>query len=257
MHPRERIIVALDNMSAVDAKGLIGELQGRAGYVKVGLDLITQQAAGVVAEHAHCHGMKVFWDGKWDDIPNTVQLAANAGSAWSAVGMVNIHCSAGRAAMEATAKAIATARPENRPLVLGVTVLTSKGYNDLVETGELTPEPWHNDAESQQREIEKLVVRRALLAQACGLDGVICSPKEIVVVRQACGPEFVITTPGIRRAANAPPDDQKRTLTAREAVSLGADYLVIGRPITQSSDMSRAEAAESFVQEVYAAQLEA
>jgi len=161
---------------------------------------------------------------KFHDIPNTV-----AGAVRSALQlnpfMLNVHASGGRAMMEAAAEAVAEAGAA-RPILLGVTVLTSLGDSDLTDIG------IDGGAESQ-------VVRLAKLAQASGLDGVVCSAKEITAIRDACGGDFKLVTPGIRPAW-ASADDQKRIVTPADAVAMGADYLVIGRPITGADDPTEA-----------------
>jgi orotidine-5'-phosphate decarboxylase len=191
---------------------------------KVGSELFTAEGP-VLARYLVVLGEKVFLDLKFHDIPNTVRAAARE-AAELGVSMFNVHASGGHKMMEAAREGVRSATVERgdakRPLVLAVTVLTSLSNDDLDELGVAgTPE----DA----------VVRLARLAQRAGLDGVVASPREIAALRRACGPRFVIVTPGIRPAATAS-NDQARIATPASAIQAGADYLVVGRPITEAPD---------------------
>ncbi len=223
MSSREKLIVALDYPSADAAARVVEKLHGRAGMFKVGAELIAAEGL-VMARHLVASGEKVFLDLKLHDIPNTVRAAARE-AARGGVDLLSVHASGGRAMMEAALEGVragAPGRDASRPLVVAVTVLTSLASGDLDELGVSgTPE----DA----------VVRLAGLAQKAGLDGVVASPREIAAVRRACGPRFVIVTPGIRPAAAAS-NDQARIATPESAVRAGADYLVVGRPITGADD---------------------
>jgi orotidine-5'-phosphate decarboxylase len=228
------VLVALDVPSAARAVALADQLRGTVGGFKIGKQLFTAEGPAIVRALAE-RGDKVFLDLKFHDIPNTVAgavAAAVATGAW----MVNVHCSGGGAMMRAAAEAAEAAAAKAgtpRPLVIGVTVLTSMSEAALAEVGVTRP-------------VMDQVLHLAALAQTSGLDGVVASPLETAAIRQACG-AFAIVTPGIRAAATAGSDDQARTMSAADAVAAGATYLVIGRPITGAAD-PRAAAAEIVAQ---------
>jgi orotidine-5'-phosphate decarboxylase len=220
-----RILVALDVESATRATALADALRGVVGGFKIGKQLFTSEGPAVVRALAD-RGDQVFLDLKFHDIPNTVAgavAAAVSTGAW----MVNVHASGGRKMMQAAAAAASAGaarlgRP--RPLVIGVTVLTSLDEAQLAETG-------------AGGGLLNQVVRLARLAQDSGLDGVVASPQEITTIREACGPDFLIVTPGIRPVAGElAKDDQSRVMTPADAIAAGASYLVIGRPITGARD---------------------
>ena len=219
-----RILVALDVDSRDKALALADTLRGTVAGYKIGKQLFTAEGPDVVRALT-ARGDRVFLDLKFHDIPNTVAGAVRSAmltGAW----MVNVHASGGSAMMRAAAQAAhdtAAKTGAPRPLVIGVTVLTSMDEAALAEVG-------------TTRRVMEQVVHLARLAQAAGLDGVVASPKEIAAIRAACGPDFHIVTPGIRPAGQAGTDDQARTLTPAEAVAAGATYLVIGRPITAAGD---------------------
>ncbi|NQV98481.1 MAG: orotidine-5'-phosphate decarboxylase [Rhodospirillales bacterium] len=217
--PTDRIFVALDTTDIELAVSLAQHLAGLVGGVKMGKEFLTAFGPDGVRRVSAC-GMPVFLDTKFHDIPNTVASAIRAALPLQPF-MINIHASGGRAMMEAARDAVLEAESP-RPLLIAVTVLTSLSDQDLDEIGLKGP--------SQDR-----VVALAKLTQSCGLDGVVCSPLEIAAVRQACGPDFKLVVPGIRPTWAAA-GDQKRIMTPRQAVDLGADYLVIGRPITGADD---------------------
>jgi orotidine-5'-phosphate decarboxylase len=225
------VLVALDVESAARAMSLADALRGSVGGYKVGHQLFTAEGPSVVRTLV-ARGDRVFLDLKYHDIPNTV-AGAVASAAALGVWMVNVHASGGRPMMEAARRAAdeaagALGRPA--PLVIAVTVLTSFDAATLASIGVTA------SAEEQ-------VVRLARMTQDAGLDGVVASPQEIAAIRQACGRDFVIVTPGIRGgAAAAGPDDQQRTSTPAGAIAAGASYLVVGRPITAAAD-PRAAAA--------------
>ncbi|MDD9877047.1 MAG: orotidine-5'-phosphate decarboxylase [Magnetovibrio sp.] len=228
MEPNDRILAALDTTDVGTAAGWATALQGRVGGIKLGKEFFTANGPDGVRRvtQGTGGGQPLFLDLKFHDIPNTV--AGAIGSALKVKPfMLNVHASGGRAMMEAAAAAVAEAGTE-RPILLGVTVITSLGDGDLADMG-------INGTAEQQ------VIRLAQLAQAAGLDGVVCSAKEITAIREACGPAFKLVTPGIRPAW-ASSDDQKRIVTPADAVAMGADYLVIGRPITGADDPAEAAA---------------
>jgi orotidine-5'-phosphate decarboxylase len=235
MFAKDKLIVALDLPSAAAAAQLAEKLRGRAGLFKVGSELFTAEGP-VLVHYLVANGIKVFLDLKFHDIPNTVRAATREATRMG-VSMLNVHASGGRAMMAAAAESAreaSSALRMSRPLVLGVTVLTSLASEDLKEIG-IGGGP------------EDAVERLARLAQSAGLDGVVASPREIAAIRRACGPHFVIVTPGIR-PATAEVNDQARIATPASAVQAGADFLVVGRPITAALDP--AAAAEAIVAEM-------
>ncbi|HUP96378.1 MAG TPA: orotidine-5'-phosphate decarboxylase [Usitatibacter sp.] len=214
----KRIIVALDAPELDAALGLARRLDPRLCRVKVGKELFTAAGPAVVAA-LHERGFEVFLDLKYHDIPNTVAGACRA-AARLGVWMLNVHASGGDAMMRAAREAVeGVARP---PLVIAVTILTSLADPELEQIG-FTGSAADN------------AVRLARLARASGLDGVVCSAQEAAELRQATGSDFLLVTPGIRLEGDAR-GDQARVVTPVEATRLGANYLVIGRPITGSPD---------------------
>ena len=231
MDPSDRIFVALDTSDLDKAMALAEGLRGLVGGVKLGQEFFTAQGpAGVDAVTAL--GLPVFLDLKFHDIPATVSRAVGAALALK-LFMLNVHASGGEAMMWAAADAAGLADDE-RPLVVAVTVLTSLWSGDLVATG-------------IDDNIEDQVLRLAALAENCDLDGVVCSPREVAALRRERGPDFKLVVPGIRPTWAAT-DDQKRVETPADTVAAGADYLVIGRPITESQDP--ADAARRIADEI-------
>ena len=219
MTPTDRILVPLDTTDVNWAANLAERLHGHVGGIKLGKEFISAHGPQGVRQVAG-DDQPLFLDVKFHDIPNTVAGAIRAVSALRPF-MINVHACGGRAMMEAAVAENAKAG-EVRPLMLAVTVLTSLDDDDLTELG-----IFENAGEQ--------ALRLARLAQDCGVDGVVCSPKEITMLRDACGPDFKLVVPGIRPAW-ASTDDQKRTASPADAVAMGADYLVIGRPITGADD---------------------
>jgi orotidine-5'-phosphate decarboxylase len=213
-----RIIVALDFPDANGALALAGRLDPKLCRVKVGKELYTAAGPALV-EKLRASGFQVFLDLKYHDIPNTVAAACAAAAALG-VWMIDVHALGGRAMMEAARAALAVSG--DRPRLIAVTLLTSMGASDMAEVG-LGGSP------------QAAVLGLARLAQASGLDGVVCSAREAADLRRQCGKSFTLVTPGIR-PADAGQDDQARVATPRAAIAGGADYLVIGRPITRAPD---------------------
>jgi len=230
MEPTERIFAAIDTTDTDRARALADQVRGRVGGIKLGKEFFTANGPADVADVVA--DARLFLDLKFHDIPNTVAGAVRAALPLKPF-LLNVHASGGAAMMRAAADAAAEAG-DTRPLMLGVTVLTSLGDEDLAAMGV--------DGTAAEQ-----VVRLAKLAQSCGMDGVVCSAREIEVLREACGDSFKLVVPGIRPSW-ASADDQKRIVTPREAVERGADYLVIGRPITAAADP--AEAADRIADEL-------
>jgi len=224
------IFVALDTPSLDQASALAARVAPHVGGLKLGLEFVSANGPEGVRVLVKS-GLPVFLDVKLHDIPNTVVGAMKALAPLGAA-LINVHASGGAAMMCAAADAAASAQP--RPKVLAVTVLTSLDAADLTALG-ISATPLDQ------------VVRLAELAKHSGIDGVVCSPQEIAAVRAACGPDFLIVTPGVRPAGGSL-DDQRRVMTPRRALDAGADLLVIGRPITAASDP--AEAAKAILREL-------
>ena len=233
---KERLVLALDVDDFKKAEELVGKLSDYVGVFKIGSQLFTAEGAKVV-NMVNERGGKVFLDLKFHDIPNTVARAAEVATKLG-VYIFNVHTSGGyemmRAAAEASEK-ISLALGVRKPLILGVTLLTS--INQEILEKEI----------GVKKKLEEQVVHLAKLAKAAGLDGVVASSWEIREIRKACGEDFVILTPGIRPAGKSS-DDQKRIMTPREAKKLGADFLVIGRPIRNASNP--VEAAKEILREM-------
>jgi orotidine-5'-phosphate decarboxylase len=212
------IIVALDYPQAPAALDLAQRLSPALCRLKVGKELFTSSGPALV-EKLQQMGFEVFLDLKFHDIPNTVAGAVRA-AAELGVWMVNVHACGGRRMMMAAAEAIAAY--SQRPLLIGVTVLTSMSEEDLLELG-------------YSESAHERVMRLANLAADSGLDGVVCSAQEATALRQTQGSEFCLVTPGIRSAGDDPAD-QRRVVTPADAQTMGSDYLVIGRSITAATD---------------------
>ncbi len=235
---RERLIFALDVDSFAEAERWVRRLHGQVGLFKVGKQLFTRCGPQIL-EMIRREGGEVFLDLKYHDIPNTVAMAAVEACRFE-VRMVNVHALGGREMMQRTVAEVDRVAPRgsaNRPLLLAVTILTSSTEATLQEVG-------------IDRPVREMVPRLAKLAQEAGMDGVVASPQEVDLIRAACGPDFAIVTPGVRPGF-ASLDDQKRVTTPGEAIAAGADYLVIGRPISAAPDP--AAAAEAILDEMAAA----
>jgi len=230
---RGKIIFALDVDTPADVAKWAGLLAGRVGMFKIGKQLFTSLGPEVVRAVME-QGGKVFLDLKYHDIPNTVAMATLA-AARLGVTFCNLHALGGYEMMAATMEALDREFPgAARPKVLAVTILTSSTQETLREVGIDLP-------------VSEMVVRLAKLAQSSGIDGVVASPMETPLIREACGGNFLIVTPGVRPAFAAV-DDQKRIMTPAEAVRAGADYLVIGRPIAAAKDP--VAACEAIIDEI-------
>jgi orotidine-5'-phosphate decarboxylase len=213
-----RVIVALDFPGQAQALELVERLDPARCRLKVGKEMFTRLGPKFV-ERLTGRGFEVFLDLKFHDIPNTVAAACEA-AANLGVWMVNLHASGGRSMMEAARERLAGL--QQAPLLIAVTLLTSLDAGDLKDIG-CPGDPGDR------------VLRLASLAQRAGLDGVVCSPREASLVRGGLGRDFLLVTPGVRPAGTAA-KDQKRVMCPREAIEAGADFLVIGRPITAAPD---------------------
>lgn len=232
---RKKIIFALDVHGLDDIDRWADILAGKVGMFKVGKELFTSCGPAAV-KAVQRHGGQVFLDLKYHDIPNTV-ASAMCEAARLGVQLANLHALGGAEMMETAVSAVHKEFSDaERPRLLAVTILTSSTGETLRQVGiELS--------------IQDMVVRLARLAKASGMDGVVASPLEIGLIREACGPDFLIVTPGVRPPFAAL-DDQKRIMTPAEAVSSGADYLVIGRPIAKAANP--VQAAEWIADEITA-----
>ena len=233
---KDKIILALDADSEQKALSLVSDLKDDVGAFKVGLELFNTAGPAIFVSLKKAGAARVFYDCKLHDIPNTVAGASRA-VARMGVWMFNVHATGGSAMMKAAAEAAretASKLGTEPAKIIGVTVLTS--IDEAILRGELMV----------GQDVRAQVVHLAGLAKSSGLDGVVASPHEIEALRDACGPDFLIVTPGVR-PAGAELGDQKRVTTPGEAVRRGADYVVVGRPITAAEDpiaAARAIAAE-------------
>lgn len=217
MSNQKNIIVALDFDSEKSVFEFVAQLDPSLCRLKIGKELFTALGPALV-EKLMYKDFEIFLDLKFHDIPNTV-AAACAVAANLGVWMLNVHALGGRCMLEAASNAVA--KKIKPPLLIAVTILTSMDKTALAELGLMEP--------------EVMVAKLAKLAQECGIDGVVSSAQEARALKALCGKDFLLVTPGIR-LTNAIHDDQKRTMTPKDAILAGSDYLVIGRPITQSRD---------------------
>ena len=232
---KDRILVAIDTANIDLAKELSDKLQGFVGGIKLGLEFFNTNGHNGVRQVIHdglestprgqaCHNQPLFLDLKFHDIPNTVAAAVKSIMPLNPK-IINVHISGGSAMMKAALDAASFAAESlgiTRPMVIGVSVLTSMDNNDLKAVGQI-------GTTTEQ------VVRLAKLAKKNDLDGIVCSAREITAIRQVCGNDFKLIVPGIRpHGSNI--GDQKRIMTPSDAVNAGADYLVIGRPITAAAN---------------------
>ena len=234
-NPKEKIIFALDVEHFGEAQRWVNLLKDRVGIFKVGKQLFTHTGPKVI-DMIRQKGQKVFLDLKFHDIPNTVAKAGEEATKLN-VSMFNLHALGGFEMMRKTveaSKATAKSLGIPRPLILAVTILTSMDEETLKEVGVQGP-------------LLEEVGRLASLSLKAGIDGVVASPQEIGIIRERCGEKFLIVTPGIRHPS-AKRDDQKRTLSPKEAINAGANYLVIGRPIKEAKDPL--EAVQKIIEDI-------
>lgn len=225
--PHNPIICAVDTTDIDDARAITSKVRHHAGGIKLGLEFFTANGSAGVGKLAS-ENMPIFLDLKFHDIPNTVASAIRA-TAGINTFMMTVHTAGGRAMLQSAIDAsmeVAEQTGKERPLIIGVTVLTSLDQADLSMVG-------------IRAEVHDQVRRLADLAQSCRLDGVVCSPYEISLLREHCGDDFTLVVPGIRPPGSSQ-DDQKRVMGPSEALERGADYLVIGRPITNAKDPAKA-----------------
>lgn len=221
-----KLVIALDNLSVTES---INAIKGLSSYVhafKIGQDIITQGGAQKILEHADGLGVSIFYDAKFHDIPKTVELACESLAKYPAVSMITLHCQGGKEMLAAARRIIDSNLPKKKPLLLGVTVLTSSAGNG----------------------IDDEVIKLSVLAKESGMDGVVASAHEVTKIKKECGQDFLVITPGIRPVW-ASSDDQKRTATPKLAIENGADYLVVGRPIF-SSKYKPIEAVKKIINEI-------
>lgn len=234
---KSRIIVAADFDTLEPAVALAEKVGPYVFAIKVGSEFAEAVGAPQAVEGITNVGCPIFRDGKIRDIKNTVRKTA-AAAVRPGVVMLNMFADNGEEKMRAAHEAVQVRAEELGipvPMLLGVTILTDLDWDDLKAQGYFADQPSDLSEDSKKEQLRELVVKLAKQAKEAGLEGVIASSQEASLIRKACGPNFVIATPGIR-PADAPPDDQKRTRTPREAVEEGADLLVIGRPITGADD---------------------
>ncbi len=237
LQAKDRIILALDVNKREQALSLVQELAPYVGAFKVGMQLFNSCGPRIVEEINQLGG-RVFLDLKFHDIPNTVAAAARVITRLNCF-MFNVHAAGGREMMRQVVEGVEDEAQKLGvavPLSLAVTVLTSISQGELEEEIGL-----------KGMKLEEIVVKWALMAKECGISGVVSSPQEIEVIRRACGPDFKIVTPGIRPAWSEK-NDQKRITTPKQALQMGTDFMVIGRPITQAKDP--VEAAMKIISEL-------
>ncbi len=217
---REKIIFALDIDRIAEVDRWADLLAGHVGMFKVGKQLFTAGGPATV-ERVKARGIDVFLDLKYHDIPNTVAMAGIEAARLGAK-LFNVHALGGYDMMAKTAEEVGKTAGSEGTKILAVTILTSSTEQTLRDVG-------------IDRSVSEMVVRLAMLAKKAGIDGVVASPQEVGIIREACGSDFLVVTPGVR-PASAAADDQKRIMTPGEAIAAGADYLVIGRPISAAPD---------------------
>ena len=214
------LIIALDYADPDAALAFLDHCSAKQCRIKIGNELFTRAGIDFV-KTVQARGFEIFLDLKYHDIPNTVAASVKS-AADLGVWMINVHCLGGAAMLTAASDALATLSV--KPLLIGVSILTSHTQASLAQLG-LTDT------------IEAHVLQFAKMAHAAGLDGLVCSAEEAPLLRSVCGDDFILVCPGIR-LADSPVDDQRRIVTPAQAIKNGADYIVIGRPITRSHNPS-------------------
>lgn len=237
MQAKDRIILALDVDSEVEALGFVRQLAPFVGAFKIGMQLFNSSGPSIINKINDLGG-QAFVDLKFHDIPNTVAAAGRVMTRLNCY-MFNVHAAGGMAMLESVAHSVkdeANRLGQTSPIILAVTVLTSIGQSEL-----------ENEMLISGFKIEEVVVKWALMAKKAGLSGVVCSPREITAIRAACGNDFKIVTPGIRPTWSAK-NDQVRVTTPADALKMGADYMVIGRPILKAANP--VDAAKTIIEEM-------
>ncbi len=229
---KDFLITSLDVPSVKESLVIVEELSGLVDFFKVGLELFSREGPEVV-EILKNRGKKVFLDLKLHDIPNTVSGAVNAAIDMK-VDFLTLHTLGGFEMMEAAQKAVWNKKLE-KPVLLGVTILTS------------LDEAFLEDVLSIEKTLNEEILDLASIAKSAGLGGVVASPEEVVLIKECCGKDFIVVTPGIR-PRDAKKDDQKRFASPFDAIVNGSDYLVVGRPIIKSENMRKA--AEVIIREI-------
>lgn len=229
---KEFLITSLDVPSLKESLFIVEELGDLVDFYKVGLELFSREGPKVI-EILKNREKKVFLDLKLHDIPNTVTGAVNAAIDMS-VDFLTLHTLGGFEMMETAQKAVWNKRLE-KPVLLGVTILTS------------LDEAFMEDVLGIEKTLKEEILDLAAIAKSAGLGGVVASPEEVAFIKESCGEDFIVVTPGIR-PRNAQKNDQKRSASPADAIANGSDYLVIGRPIIKSENIR--EAAESIIKEI-------
>jgi len=223
-----QLIVALDVPNMQAALDIVGRLEGRVRFFKVGSELFTTAGPDVIKQ-VRARGAYVFLDLKFHDIPNTVARVCRVAARYG-VYMLTVHAAGGPAMVQAAAEAVRHEAGDERPRIIAVTVLTS--IDDRL---------WR-DQLGMGSSVSDSIVSLAQMAYGAGADGVVASPKDLVLIRESCGEELLIVTPGVR-PTGAVTGDQARVATPADAVRDGADFLVVGRPIVAAQDPTAAAAA--------------
>lgn len=247
--PEDRIIVALDGLTVHQSMRAMEDLCEYVGMFKIGLGLITMGLAGTLLDFADKHEINIFYDAKFLDTPQTVATAATAVCSLTRASMFTLHCLGGPKMLESAIDAVNLTMSD--VMAIGVTIPTSMGYGQAVKAGVCRPldTECSGSRDAQGKRMRKRVRELATLALRGGLYGVVASGHEAEVIREDCGEDFLIITPGIR-PQGARHDDQVRVMTPYQAVKNGADYLVIGRPIFKPKKGSSIDAVKRIADEI-------